>query len=109
MKHKYSMSTRKKLTPEVFTIRPDQSQLVIVNDSTGCKNIISVEEHEHPFPEARWVLSGFLRVYIGDEVVDLGPGDRLDLPPGMKHRFEVIGLSPAVFVTGSTQAAATAR
>ena len=63
-----------------------------------------VEEHEHPFPEARWVLSGFLRVFIGDEVVDLGPGDRLDLPPGMKHRFEVIGLSPAVFVTGSTQA-----
>ena len=41
------MSTRKKLTPEVFTIRPDQSHLVIVNDSTGCKNIISVEEHEH--------------------------------------------------------------
>ena len=41
------MSTRKKLTPEVYTIRPDQSQLVTVNESTGCKNIISVEEHEH--------------------------------------------------------------
>lgn len=67
-----------------------------------------VEEHEHPFPEARWVLSGFLRVFVGDEVVDLGPGDRLDLPPGMKHRFEVIGLSPAVFVTGSMQAASAA-
>ncbi len=63
---------------------------------------VHVEEHEHPFPEARWVLSGYLRVYVGEEVVDLGPGERLDLPPGTRHRFEVIGLSPAVFVTGST-------
>lgn len=64
---------------------------------------VRVEEHEHPFPEARWVLSGYVRVYVGDEVIDLGPGERLDLPPGTKHRFEVIGLEPAVFVTGSTQ------
>jgi quercetin dioxygenase-like cupin family protein len=61
-----------------------------------------VAQHEHPFPEARWVLSGFLRVFIGEEVIELGPGDRLDLPPGTKHGFEVMGLSPAVFVTGST-------
>ena len=63
---------------------------------------VRVEEHEHPFPESRWVLSGYLRVYVGDEIVELGPGERLDLPPGTKHGFEVIGLSPAVFVTGST-------
>jgi hypothetical protein len=37
----------------------------------------SVAQHEHPFPEARWVLDGFLRVHIGSEVVELGPGDRL--------------------------------
>jgi quercetin dioxygenase-like cupin family protein len=61
-----------------------------------------VPQHDHPFPEARWVLSGFLRVYIGDDVVDLGPGDRLDLPPGTTHGFEVVGLSPAIFVTGAT-------
>ncbi len=61
----------------------------------------SVPQHEHPFPEARWVLDGFLRVHIGDRVVELGPGDRLDLPSGTKHGFEVLGLSPAIFVTGS--------
>ena len=61
-----------------------------------------VPQHEHPFPEARWVLSGFLRVHVGDEIVELGPGDRLDLPPGTKHGFEVVGLSPAIYVTGST-------
>lgn len=61
-----------------------------------------VPQHAHPFPEARWVLSGFLRVFIGDDVVELGPGDRIDLPPGTKHGFEVLGLSPAVYITGST-------
>ena len=66
----------------------------------GC----SVPQHEHPFPEARWVLSGYLRVHVGEEIVELGPGDRLDLPPGTKHGFEVVGLSPAVYVTGSIQA-----
>lgn len=64
-----------------------------------------VPQHEHPFPEARWVLSGFLRVFVGEEVVELGPGDRLDLPPGTRHGFEVIGLAPAVYVTGATAAA----
>lgn len=63
----------------------------------------AVPQHEHPFPEARWVLSGFLRVHVGDDVVELGPGDRLDLPPGTTHGFEVVGLSPAIYVTGSTQ------
>jgi quercetin dioxygenase-like cupin family protein len=62
----------------------------------------TVPQHEHPFPEARWVLSGYLRVQVGDEFVELGPGDRLDLPPGTKHGFEVVGLSPAIYVTGST-------
>lgn len=69
---------------------------------------VGVAEHEHPFPEARWVLSGYLRVHVGDEIVDLGPGERLDLPPGTRHRFEVIGLSPVVYVTGSSREA-TAR
>jgi quercetin dioxygenase-like cupin family protein len=61
-----------------------------------------VPQHEHPFPEARWVLSGFLRVTVGDQTVELGPGDRLDLPPGTAHGIEVVGLSPAIYVTGST-------
>lgn len=65
-----------------------------------------VPQHEHPFPEARWVVDGYLRIHIGDEVVDLGPGDRLDLPPGTRHGFEVLGLAPAIYVTGSAGPAA---
>src|ERR1051325_11664055 len=59
-----------------------------------------IDKHEHPFPEARRVLSGYLRVYVGDEVIDLGPGERLDLPPGTKHGFAVIGFFAPGFLLG---------
>ncbi|HEX9393634.1 MAG TPA: cupin domain-containing protein, partial [Gemmatimonadales bacterium] len=55
------------------------------------------------FPETRWVLTGFLRVTVGKEVFDLAPGDRLDVPAGAEHSVEVVGLAPAVYVTGTTE------
>jgi quercetin dioxygenase-like cupin family protein len=58
-------------------------------------------EHEHPFPEARWVLSGFLQVEAAGDVYVLGPGDRLDLPAHTPHHMEVLGLAPVVYVTGA--------
>ena len=58
-------------------------------------------EHAHPFAETRWVLSGFVRVTVGRDAFDLGPGDRLDFPAGTLHAIEVVGLSPVVYVTGS--------
>ena len=60
-----------------------------------------VPRHAHPFPEARWVISGYLRVLVEGEAVDLGPGDRLDLPAETPHAIEVVGLAPAVYVTGA--------
>ena len=62
-----------------------------------------IPEHAHRFPETRWLLSGYLRVTAGKEVIDLGPGDRLDLAAGTPHSSEVVGLSPAVYVTGTTE------
>jgi quercetin dioxygenase-like cupin family protein len=61
----------------------------------------SVPAHSHPFPETRWVLSGFLSVAVGAETLQLGPGDRLDLPAGTSHATEVVGLAPVVYVTGT--------
>ena len=59
--------------------------------------------HSHHFPETRWVLSGYLRVTASETVFELGPGDRLDLPAGTPHASEVMGLAPAVYVTGTTE------
>ena len=63
----------------------------------------TIPTHTHHFPETRWVLSGFLRVTAAEQVIELGPGDRLDLPAGTPHSSEVMGLAPAVYVTGTTE------
>jgi quercetin dioxygenase-like cupin family protein len=62
----------------------------------------AVPVHAHDFPETRWVLSGFLGVTVADDAVQLGPGDRLDLPAGAAHATQVVGLAPVVYVTGTT-------
>jgi len=59
--------------------------------------------HTHAFPETRWVLEGYLRVTAAGDSVELGPGDRLDLPPNIPHAIEVIGLAQVIYVTGTTE------
>lgn len=59
-----------------------------------------VAMHAHDFTETRWVVEGFLRVTTGGETLELGPGDRLDLPPRTLHATEVIGLGQVIYVTG---------
>jgi quercetin dioxygenase-like cupin family protein len=61
-----------------------------------------VPEHMHDFPETRWVLAGFLKVTTPEGAYELGPGDRLDLPAETRHACEVVGLSPAIYVTGTS-------
>ena len=44
--------------------------------------------HIHEFQEdSFYVLSGTLTVQIGDEVVELNPGDFATAPPGVPHTF----------------------
>ena len=60
--------------------------------------------HTHAFPETRWVVEGYLRVTTGTDAVDLGPGDRLDLPPNLPHAIEVVGLGHVIYVSGKPKA-----
>jgi len=64
-----------------------------------------VPVHSHAFPETRWVLEGYMRVTAGSDAVELGPGDRLDLPAGIPHTTEVLGLGQVIYVTGTYNAA----
>ncbi len=59
--------------------------------------------HAHTFPETRWVVEGFLRVTAEGDAVELGPGDRLDLPPNTPHATEVLGLGQVIYVTGTLE------
>jgi len=61
----------------------------------------TVPVHAHTFPETRWVLEGYMRVTAGSDAVELGPGDRLDLPAGIPHQTEVIGLGQVIYVSGT--------
>jgi len=65
--------------------------------------------HTHEFPETRWVVEGYLRVTAGGEAIDLGPGDRLDLPPNTPHATEVMGLGQVIYVTGTVDKRAVER
>lgn len=62
-------------------------------------------EHAHPFPETHWILSGFLRMRVAGQQFDLGPGDRLDVPAGIRQGAEVLGLAPVIYVTGAPESA----
>ena len=48
-------------------------------------------EHEHGLPKCDGVIQGVLRITVGETAWDLGPGDRIYLPAGTRHRAEVVG------------------
>lgn len=47
--------------------------------------------HSHPFEQLAYILSGRLRFEIGDEVVEVGAGEVVRIPPDVVHCGEVIG------------------
>lgn len=58
-------------------------------------------EHEHARPKCDGVVAGVLRVTVGEEAWDLGPGDRIYLPPATRHRAEVVGRETVVSLDGT--------
>lgn len=58
-------------------------------------------EHEHAQEKCDAVIEGVLRIRAGEAVFDLGPGDRLFLPAGTRHRAEVIGKKTVVSLDGT--------
>lgn len=62
--------------------------------------------HRHGVEEHLYVQSGTVRISVGEEAWDLGPGDYLFYPADLDHVFANIGEDEAVFlvVIDSTQA-----
>lgn len=48
------------------------------------------EEHSHPYEQFTVVISGKLRVRVGQEVRDLGPGQAFLVPANVMHQVMAI-------------------
>lgn len=54
------------------------------------------EEHAHPYEQIMYVISGKLRVRIGGETAEIGPGQALLAPPDVKHQVTALADSEVI-------------
>jgi quercetin dioxygenase-like cupin family protein len=52
----------------------------------------------HPTEQLVHMLSGCLRIWIGDEVHEVGPGDVVLIPPDVPHRGVAVGPESAEYL-----------
>jgi quercetin dioxygenase-like cupin family protein len=45
--------------------------------------------HAHPHEQTGYLVSGHIRLHIGDESRELGPGDSWCVPGGVDHRADI--------------------
>ncbi|HEY2797987.1 MAG TPA: cupin domain-containing protein [Thermoanaerobaculia bacterium] len=57
--------------------------------------------HQHAQDKCDGVLSGTLRITVGEAAFDLGPGDRLYVPAGTSHAASVMGEKTVVSLDGT--------
>ena len=59
----------------------------------------STEAHYHPRTEELYYLtSGTARMWIEDDVRDVGPGDAIAIPPGARHKISNTGTETLRFL-----------
>jgi quercetin dioxygenase-like cupin family protein len=54
--------------------------------------------HSHPHEQISVMLQGRMRLTVGDEVEEIGPGDMWYAPANVPHGGELLGEDPVVFV-----------
>ena len=54
--------------------------------------------HSHPYEQTSFVISGRIRLTVGDEVREVGPGDMWFVPSNVPHGGELLGDEPFVFI-----------
>ena len=57
---------------------------------------MEVRPHSHPFEQLAYILAGRVRFTLGDEVVEVGAGEVLRIPPDVVHCGEPVGDETAV-------------
>ena len=56
------------------------------------------ELHSHPHEQMSVIVSGRMRLTVGEEVREIGPGDMWYAPANVKHGGEILGDEPVVFI-----------
>jgi quercetin dioxygenase-like cupin family protein len=67
----------------------EHAMLAQVYLAKGC----IVPKHSHENEQITWILEGLMRMTLGDagqQVVDLGPGDVVRIPPNVPHEAEAL-------------------
>ena len=54
--------------------------------------------HSHEREQFSFMLSGRMRLTVGDEISEIGPGDMWYAPGNVVHGGEILGDEPVVFV-----------
>ena len=56
------------------------------------------EFHSHPHEQMSVIVSGRMRLTVGNEVREIGPGDMWYAPANVQHGGEILGDEPVVFI-----------
>src|SRR5512133_1688330 len=54
--------------------------------------------HAHPYEQTGYLVKGRIRLYIGDQVYEVEPGDSWCVPENVTHRADILEDSVAVEV-----------
>ena len=54
--------------------------------------------HAHPQEQTGYLISGRIRLFVGDEVYEVEPGDSWCVPGNVEHRAEILADSVAIEV-----------
>ena len=47
--------------------------------------------HSHPFEQLAVIVQGRVRIHVGDQVIECGPGSMVRIPPDVIHWAETVG------------------
>jgi quercetin dioxygenase-like cupin family protein len=54
--------------------------------------------HAHPQEQTGYLISGRIRLFIGDEIFEAAPGDSWNIPGNVTHRAEILADAVAIEV-----------
>ena len=87
---------------DTFVRNGDLFQLVNGKDMQFARAVFppgsEYEMHRHPHEQFSVLLSGRIRLVVGDEIREIGPGEVWYVPSDVVHGGQILGDEPAIFL-----------